>query len=184
MKNPPGLVVLIVLVVLGSSMIVAYRIMQPRLAEQVMAKIESLPDTPEGRVEQWLLFGHPQIDTNLKLLRMSEEQPWIVSHLVLAPDGGAPEVHGLDLAQLDDDYLSQEGTTIRIRLPEPGFLTNDTLRGRNADRVPVYEREAGKPDVEERVREMIEWRCERTFELLKKDIPEVEIELTFGGPPR
>ncbi len=164
-------------------MIVLYRYMEPRLAADLQAQIDSAPRTPEGRTEKWLIFGHPQIDKCIRLLRMSEQQEWIVSHVV-AHEGALPEVFGLDIEKIEEDYLVRRGTRIEIWLPEPGLLGRAKLIGRNADRVPVFEEDQRKPDVEARLRDMLEWRMRDVFEHLRADIPEVEIEFMFGPVPR
>lgn len=168
---------------LGFSMVVLYRYMEPRLEAKLQEQLDSAPKTPEGRVEKWLIFGHPQIDTCIELLRMSEEQPWIVSH-VIAQDSGPPRVFGLDLEKLEDPYLRRVGTRIEIWLPEPGELGRTKLIGRNAGEVPVYEEGQEYPILQERIRDMIEWRLHTVVERLQSDIPEVEVRLEFGPVPR
>ena len=164
-------------------MIFLYRYMQPRLAADLQAQIESAPKTPEGRVEKWLIFGHPQIDKCVRLLRMSEDQDWIVSHLVAQADG-PPAIYGLDIAKIEEDYLVRVGTRIEIWLPKPGLLGRAELIGRNADRVPIFKESDRKPDIEDRLRDMLEWRMRDVFEHLEADIPEVEIAFLFGPVPR
>ena len=163
-------------------MVVLYRYMEPRLEAKLQAQLDSAPKTPEGRVEKWLIFGHPQIDTCIELLRMSEQQPWIVSHVIRQPEG-PPRVFGLDLAKLEDPYLVRVGTRIEIWLPEPGELGRTFLVGRNASEVPVYEEGQEYPELQARIRDMIEWRLHTVVERLKSDIPEVEVTLEFGPVP-
>ena len=181
--RPNGLLVLLILVGIGSSLIVLYRYMEPRLAADLQAKIESAPRTPEGRVEKWLIFGHPQIDTCIRLLRMSEEQDWIVSHLV-AEENGPPQIYGLDIQRIEEDYLVRKGTRIEIWLPEPTLLGRAELIGRNASRVPIFKADDKQPVAEERLRDMLDWRMRDVLKHLKSDIPEVEIEFMFGPVPR
>ncbi len=181
--RPNGLIILAILVGLGFSMVWLYRYMEPRLAAQLQAQVAAAPRTPEGRVEKWLIFGHPQIDTCIRLLRMSGEQPWIVSHLVASADG-PPEVYGMDVTKIEKDYLVQVGTRMEVWLPKPGLLGQVELIGRNADAVPVFQAQDRKPDVEARVRDMIEWRLRDVLERLKSDIPEVEVAFLFGPVPR
>lgn len=181
--RPNGLLVLLILVLMGSSLIILYRYMEPRLAADLQAKIESAPRTPEGRVEKWLIFGHPQIDTCVRLLRMSEQQDWIVSHLVAQADG-PPEVYGLDIALIEEDYLVRDGTRIEIWLPKPSLLGRAELIGRNSDSVPTFQLSDSLPVAEDRLRDMLEWRMRDVFEHLRADIPTVEIEFRFGEVPR
>ena len=174
-----GLVIMTGLVLIGFSMVLLYDYMSDRAGKDLQEKIEAAPKTVEGRVETWLMFGHPQINESLKALRVSETQNWIVGYLVQRTDG-EPEVWGIDLDTLGTEYLSQNGNAIEIRLPAESMIARSRLFGRNADLVPVFTEDATRPPLNAKVRELVEWKLEALIGRLKRDIPGVEVRLFFG----
>ena len=65
-RGVPGLLVLLGIVVIGlGSGAAYYHYKRPRLAAELQAKIEASPKTPEGRLEQWHVFGETQIHHRL-----------------------------------------------------------------------------------------------------------------------
>ena len=68
-----------------------------------------VPDEPAARLDAWLSYGEPMIQTRLRKLRFSTAYPWLITH-TQNTDGGEPEIWGLDLDTLRPARISPTTT--------------------------------------------------------------------------
>ena len=93
-KGPPtmnGLLLVVVLVAGGMGIgSIYYRWKAPDLIRDLRAQQAAVPSEGEPRLERWMDFGAPMIHGRLTYLRLSKQQPWLVSHVVVsAPKRGS-----------------------------------------------------------------------------------------------
>ena len=145
------------------------------------ASLAAEPTSPEGRVARWLDWGRPMLHSRLKTMRLSRQQPWLVTHTVASRvEGEPPEVFGIDLTDLPRDVIRQEGMTVRIELPAPRLLHRTFLVGDNAQRVLTVSPRAPAPDAVELARELVLFFVEGMKKALEEDIPGARLVIAIG----
>lgn len=179
-----GFLTLVGVVVMGMGSGAAYfHYKAPKLAAEMEARIAAAPKTPEGRVQQWLLFGGPQIHHRLtKFARFSPEEPWLVTHAVETPGGGDPEIWGIDCDGLGQDMTHVEGLTVVVELPEPRLLGRAALARDQFNYIPLYRPGEAVPDPAARLRELALYLLGDMPKALARDIPGASIEIRIGTP--
>ncbi len=187
MLRAPGLFVLGTIVGLGlASGAAYYHYKQPKLAAELEAKLASAPKTPRGLLEQWHLYGAPQIHHRLsKFARFSAELPYLVTHAVDLLDGGEPEIFGIDCEALPRELSHLEGMQVVVELPAVRALGRASLRGEQARSVPLYRRGEALPDPNERLRSLALFFLDRIPGALAEDIEgaSLEIRVMSGSTP-
>ena len=151
-------ILLVLLLVLGGMGIGAfyYRWKAPDLIRELRAMRDSVPKAGEPRLEKWMEFGAPMIHGRLTKLRLSNQQRWLVTHVVESEQEGRPgEVWGVDFSDLPVEVVRREGMQVVIDLPAAAALAEARLVGEHASRVPRYARNAEIPNPNRRVEEMI-----------------------------
>lgn len=184
--TPNGLLVLLGIVVLGLATGAGYLAYKaPQLARERRAMLAQAATDDEGRLAQWLQFGGPQIHHRLaRFARFSSECPWLVTHRVAAPDGGLPEVWGIDCGELPQDLARQEGMTIVVELPAPRPLGRVALDEAQSRYVPTYAAALDAGAAEARLIELATFFLEGLPRALAREIPgaSLVIRVVSGGP--
>lgn len=178
-----GLVVLAVIVVVGLLTGAGfYRWQRGRMDARLAAELAAAPSSPEERAALWLrLSGGPQIHHRLAVVgRFTPELPWLVTHAVTQPEGGAPVLWGVACASLSQDFARLEGLRVVVELPRPVALGNATLEGESAARVQIYTPEAS-PDPSLRLRELALHLLEGIPKALERDVPGASLELRVAS---
>ena len=181
--RPPGLLLLAGIVLLGlGSGAAYYHFKQPKLAAELEARIAAAPKTPEGRLEQWLLVGGPQIHHRLSRFgRFSTERPWLVTHAVDDGDGRPPVLWGIDCDALPQGIAHLEGLTVVVELPAPRPLGRAPLAGGADDFVPLHRRGAAIPDPAARLREVSLYLLGGVPDALARDIEGAVLEIRVAA---
>ena len=179
----PGALVLAGIVLLGLASGAAYlHYKAPKLAAELEERIAAVPKTPEGRLEQWLLMGAPQIHHRLsKFGRFATAYPWLVTHAIDDGDGVAPELWGIDCEALPQELAHLEGLTVVVELPAPRSLGRAPLAGSMADFIPLYERGSAIPDPIDRLHELALYLLGRVPAALANDIPGASLQIRIAG---
>jgi hypothetical protein len=151
----------------------------PEVRAEIDRRLAEAPTDPAGRLDAWMRFAVPQIQTRLTLLRFSGEHPWLVTQTVLRDDG-EPEIWGLDLTSPSPAEVVREDLRIELHLPAPRLLGRGQLRGDNAEHVPVYPAGSAPPDPALRAEELLHWFLAGTIKALPADIPGAELALVIG----
>ncbi len=155
----------------------------PDLAEIVASRrgaIAAAPTSPEGRLHAWLDYGNAFMHNRLSQMRLSAEQPWLVTHAI--GGDGALEIHGIDLTHMPTRLAEPDGLTVHVRVPAPKHLGTGALTGEHAPFVPVYARGADAPDPVARTKELVSWALAGVEKALERDIPGAS--LTVEVDPR
>ena len=99
LARAPGLLVLGVLVVAGLGITSVYfHWKAPEVVDRIRTARAAVSSDPAQRLDLWLEVGEPQIHNRLSLLRMSAQQPWLVTHVVEDGNPEGPSIIGLDLS--------------------------------------------------------------------------------------
>ncbi len=152
-----------------------YRYKQPQVKAQVERELADAPTRPEGRVQQWVFFGAPQIHHAVQQARMSAQQPWFVAYTVRQGEA-PPEVWGFPAAELQPDDIVADGMRVEVRLPRARLLARAALRGGNAAYVPAYGPEAAV-DPNAQIVDRIERLLAELEAALAKDIAGASIDV-------
>jgi len=173
-----GLGVLSAIVVVGVATGAGfYRYQRALQDERLQAEMAAVPTTPEERLGLWLELSGPQIHHRLAVVgRFTPEMPWLVTHAVAAPDGGPPELWGIDCGELPKELARREGMTVVVPLPRPRGLGRATLTGERADRVPLFASDAAL-DPAARLRELALYLLEGIPGALERDVPGARLEI-------
>jgi hypothetical protein len=181
-----GLLVLAVLVATGVGVTAGYLQLEAPEVGEIIAnrkrEIALAPKTPEGRLEQWLVFGAPQIHHRMQMMRFSAEQPWLVTHAVRLDGEDADQlaIHGIDLSELPREIARIEGLDVHVKLPLPRRLGTGPLRGDNAVSVPVVLHDDLAPDSVERARFLVRFALDGLSQALERDIPGAKLAIEIG----
>ncbi len=179
-----GLVVLAVLVIAGVGVTAGYlQWKAPDLSAIVASRrgaIAAAPTSPEGRLHAWLDYGNAFMHSRLSQMRLSSEQPWLVTHAV--DNAGQLDIFGIDLTHMPRDLGDIEGLSVRVRVPVPTRLGSGQLTGEHAPFVPVYARGAEVPDSVARTKELVAWALAGVGDALERDI--VGAHLTVEVDPK
>ena len=99
-KGVNGLAVLAAIVFVGLvSGAGFYRWKRAESDALLASELADAPHSREERLDLWLRYNGPQIHHRLAVVgRFTSEMPWLVTHAVVAPEGGAPEIWGVDCA--------------------------------------------------------------------------------------
>ncbi len=183
--RPRGLLVLFCIVLVGLATGAGYYAAErPRLERRRAAILAAAPTTLEGRLDQWLVYGAPQIHHRLaRFARFSDACPWIVTHRVAAPDGGVPVVWGVDCASLPQELARREGAAIVVELPAPVALARAELDAFQARTVPTYPPGAAVPDPAARLADLATYFLERLPAALEREIPGARLEVRVLHAP-
>lgn len=146
----------------------------PRVRAEIEARMKAAPTDPEQRLEHWLSFGEPQLQTRLTALRLSSSRPWLVTHLVERA-GEEPEIWGVELEGPRPGRVARAGLRVEILLPAPRLLGHGHLQGDRAQHVPRYPSRAAAGDPRERAERLAVWFLAPLIEALPKDIPGAEL---------
>lgn len=174
-----GILVLLGIIALGLATGAGYyAYKRPRLERERAAVLASAPTTLEERLEQWLVFGGPQIHHRLsRFARFSAECPWLVTHAVASADGGPPTVWGIDCQTLPQDMARLEGTTVVVELPAPVPLGRVELDPAQARHVPKYADDRSVPDPTARLKDLAAFFLERLPQALEHELPGARLEI-------
>jgi hypothetical protein len=165
-----ALIVLLVGAGLGVSSVL-YRGIASDLADNAAAAKGSLPRTPEGRVERWLEFVGPGMHNALKMLRISAEQPWIVTHTTgSARNAADQEVWGIDFDALPPALATQQGLDVVVELPPPRNLGPGAITGDKVRHVPHVAPGAPPFDAAARAVQVVEHVLDPITSKLAEDI--------------
>ncbi len=154
----------------------------PREQQRVVGALAAVPDEPAARLDAWLAYGEPMIQTRLQKLRFSTAHPWLVTH-TRRDGGGEPEIWGLDLDTPRPARLVRDGLRVEIRLPAPCALGRGELAGPDAARVPAYGPGAAVPEAAGRATELVEWFLAGMIEAVAEDIEGAELVVRVGSSP-
>jgi hypothetical protein len=169
------------IIVVGMGIPAFFRWKVLELEEERIELLRNAPDEPQARLALWFQHGQPRIHEALVKARFSRAQPWIVSHVVApASQVEAPEIWGIDVEDLLQDVVRQDGLVVRVTLPGPTLLARDVLVGDNALGVAVFAPDA-RPDGRVLARDRIEFFLARLIEALPRDIPGTRISVEIGG---
>ena len=181
--RPRGLLVVFLLVACGVGVTAGYMQWKaPEVGDIIAGRrraIAAAPKTPEGRLEQWLVYGAPQLHHCLTMMRFSAEQPWLVTHAVGA-DPADLAIHGIDLSGMPKELARIEGTRVRLRIPRPVLLARGPLTGPNAMSVPIAAAAESSPDGVARARHLVEFALEGLSQALERDIPGTALSIEIG----
>ncbi len=175
-----GLVPLVVLVLVGLGVPGFLKWSVPRLEARAARMREEAPSEPEGRLSLALEFLRPRIHTAMIQARFSSERPWYVTHQVEGTDATQPEIWGIDLSDLEQDMVAQEGLVARLVLPAPEVLEHGRLGGDKAQGVPYFKQGAQVPDPSTLACERLVRYLERITHGLAGDIPGARLEVQVG----
>lgn len=179
-----GLAILGAIVLAGFGMVLIYSLYyQPMMKEKTLQKLESAPTDTEGKLELWREFGAPQIVEHLRALRVSPEQDFLASFVVQPEGDGSPKVYGLDLSGIGENSVERSGQDLIVRLPEPGLVAEERLRGPNSEMVPVFPAGSDLPDPRERIRFLFDFKFESLVSRLQGDLPGVRVTFALGEDP-
>jgi hypothetical protein len=168
---------LVLLLVLGGMGIGSfyYRIKAPGIIREMRAMRDGIPTAGEPRLEKWMEFGAPMIHGRLTKLRLSSQQPWLVTHVVESDQEGRPgEVWGVDFTDLPIDIIRRDGMQVVIELPAATPLAEARLVGEHTVRVPRYARNAEIPNPNRRVEEMIRYALRHPDDFIARVEREIE----------
>jgi hypothetical protein len=179
-KDPRGLVLLAGVVLCGLMPAAWFHWVVPREQKRVVGLLAAVPDEPAARLDAWLSYGEPMIQTRLRKLRFSAAYPWLITH-TLETDGGEHEIWGMDLDTLRPARIVREGLRIEIQLPAPLVLGRGELGGPDANRVPAFGPGHAAPNAPERARVLIEWFLAGMIEAISNDIEGAELVVRIGG---
>jgi hypothetical protein len=173
-----GLGVLVAIVVVGLLTGAGfYRWQRGRMDASLAVELAAAPTTPEERAALWLRLSGPQIHHRLAVVgRFTPELPWLVTHAVAEPEGGAPVLWGIDCATLPTDLAHLEGMRVVVELPRPRALGRAPLEGERAQRVPIYAAEA-RPDPTQRLSELALFLLEGIPKALERDVLGASLEI-------
>jgi hypothetical protein len=179
-----GLLVMGLLVAGGFGIGAAYySYKEPRVRRDLQARLDEAPSHPEGRLEQWMKFGAPQVHHRLSVVaRVSADRPWLVTHTVEVEGGGPPEVFGLDVGDLPRDLIAREGMVVVLALPGAGLLGRAELSGDNARHVPAYAGALPPAAADARLSELVRWFLQDLIGALAADIEGAGFEVRIGAP--
>ena len=178
-RGPALLALVVVLGILPGAGYLQWR--APRVRADIQRRLAAAPVEPEGRLEHWLEFGDPQIQTRLTPLRLSSKEPWLVTHVV-EPEGSEPEIWGLLLEGPRPARLERVGMRVEVHFPAPRLLAHGRLTGDHARQVPRFASRAAAGDPVRRARELVEWFLAKTIEALAGDIPGAELAIVVASP--
>jgi hypothetical protein len=174
------------LVVVGMGIgAVYYRWKAPPLIDELRAMLEALPKEGEPRLEAWMMFGAPMIHNRLRYLRLSEQQPWLVTHVV-EQQGGPPAVFGIDFAELPVGMTTRTGMTVTVRLPAVRELARAEPRGDHARAIPRYRAGQAPPDPNRRAEEMVLYALRHPDDFIarmERDIEGATLTVSAGEVP-
>ena len=178
-----GLLVMGFLVASGLGIGAAYySYKEPKVRAELKAELDAAPTTVEGRLEQWMSFGEPQVHHRLSVVaRVSREMPWIVTHTEEVEGGGPPMVFGLDVTDLSKALLTREGMTVVLSLSSAGPLGRAELVGDNARHVYRYEDAQTAAAADEKLLELVQWFIQDVIVALEKDVEGSRFEVRIGS---
>ena len=181
-----GLWLVTALVVVGMGIGAAYyKWKAPPLIRELRAMKAALPEKGPERLEAWMMFGAPMIHNRLQYLRLSAQQPWLVTHLVEHP-GEPPAVWGVDFSGLPVGITTRTDMTVTVRLPAARELARTELVGDNARLVPRYRAGEIIPDPDARAEEMVLYALRHPDDFIarmQKDIEGATLTVAVGDAP-
>ncbi|MAF66109.1 MAG: hypothetical protein CMJ84_10700 [Planctomycetes bacterium] len=154
----------------------------PREQKRVVGALAAVPGEPGARLDAWLAYGEPMIQTRLQKLRFSTAHPWLVTHTRRTATG-EPEIWGLDLDTPSPAQLVRAGLRVEVRLPAPRALGRGELAGSDAERVPSYGPGESPPDPAVRAGMLVEWFLAGMIEAVAEDIEGAELVVRIGASP-
>jgi hypothetical protein len=158
-----------------------YRLKRGQMNAEVAAELARAPRTPEERLALWLELTGPQLHHRLAVVgRFAPEMPWLVTHAVAAADGGAPELWGIECAALSKELGVLDGLGVVVELPPPRLLGRAPLQGAQADRVPLFARDA-LPDARARLASLALYLLEGIPKALERDVPGARLEVRVSS---
>jgi hypothetical protein len=182
-----GLWLVLALVVVGMGIgTIYYRWKAPPLIAERRAMLASLPKEGEPRLQAWMDFGPPMIHNRLRYLRLSEQQPWIVTHVVEQPDG-PPAVFGVDFTELPVEMTTRDGMTVVVSLPAPRELARAEPRGDLARSVPRFRPGQAIPAADRRLEEMVEYALRHPDDFIarmERDVAGATLVVEVGASER
>lgn len=175
--------VLAAAVTVGMGIPAYYRYKVTDLGKERDRILAEAPKTADALAAKWFEFMEPQVLTVLKSTRFSHQFPYLVSH-VMAPRSAdePPEVWGVPASEITRGVtVVQEGTLVRVILPEPRIVARDVLVGDKAFGVQVFQ--PGEPPSDARVllRNRVEWVLKKTARSYEKHIEGGFISVEVGG---
>lgn len=179
--RPSGLAMLVGIVVVGMLASAGlFRLGWIRVEaaeERNAAAIAAGPKEPVARLENWRVFGEPQLQNRLILQRFSSAHPGLITHTVVRDDG-PDEIWGVDLSGSHPARIERDGLILTAWLAEPRLLGHGVLTGMNAQRVPAY-LPGAVPDPEDRARDLCEHFIGDLQRGLAKDIEGAALRFDF-----
>ena len=174
-----GLFVMTMLVVSGFGIgALYYSVKEPRVRKDLQRQLDQAPTTDEGRLERWVEFYAAQVHHRLSVYaRISEEHPWLVTHLVESGGEEPPAVWGLDVSDLSKDLLHREGMSAVLTLDAPRLLGHVRFGGDSVRHAPRYAPGTPVPDPRTRLEELAVWFLEGLMGALERDIPGAGFEV-------
>lgn len=181
-RRPPGLVLLVGLIVVGMGIPAFFRWKVYALGRERDRILEEAPSEPAARLELLFRQIRPHILQALQRARFSASRPWIVSHVVVpAGADGPPEVWGIHATDdVGHDVARVDGLEVRVQLPAPRLLGREVLVGDNAMGVQVFAA-PGPADPRELLRDRVEFVMKPLIESIPDDIPGTRVSIEVGG---
>lgn len=177
--RPNGLMVFVILILLGLGGGAGFfRYKSAQVAEEMRESSREFPTTAEGRLKAWMEIGASQIHRRLEIARYSEQQPWLVIH-VLNDGNGPPRVFGVDLSDLDTDLCRIEGMDVVLQLPVATILTTEALTGARVDRIPVLS--VAPEDPQQLALDKLAWLVGGLGSALQRDIEGARLRVCLGA---
>ena len=178
-----GLRVLAVIVVAGMGIPALFKLKAFSLQRDRDELISNSPTTGEGRLKLWFMQVHPRVVEGIRASRFSAAQPWLVSHVVKpASEGQQPEVWGVDLSEIDPEWISLDGLAVNVNLPAPTLLARTVLVGDNIAGVQIFPAGTVNDGIELTERRL-KFVLAKMIEALPRDIEGAHYNVTAGELP-
>lgn len=176
-----GLKVLTVIVVAGMGIPALFKLKAFNLERARDELIENSPSTGEGRLRLWFMQVHPRVVEGIRASRFSALQPWLVSHVVkAASEGELPEVWGVDLTEINPDWIWLDRLVVHVDLPAPKLLARTVLVGDNVAGVQVFPSGSFNDGIALTERRL-EFVLAKLIEALPQDIEGAHYKITAGS---
>lgn len=181
-RRPPGLVLLVGLIVVGMGIPAFFRWKVYALGKERDRILAEAPSEPAARLELLFRQIRPHILQALQRARFSAQRPWIISHVVApAREGEPPEVWGIHAIDDVGPYVARvDGLQVRVELPAPRLLGREVLVGDNAMGVQVFAA-PGPADPRELLRDRVEFVMKPLIESIPEDVPGTRVSVEVGG---
>jgi hypothetical protein len=183
--RPRGILVLGILLLLGLGASAGFfRWAAKDVSEGIIGELSARPSVPAEQLDLWLLYGEPQIQNRLTLLRYSSGLPALLTHVAEPEVPGQPaRVYGIDLRSQRPARVSRAGLTVEVRVGAPQHLADGPLTGEGADRVPRAAAglgaDAGRPFAQG----VIEWALAPLIGALPGDIAGAQLAVFVEDEP-